>query len=112
VGYLASIDFVKSVFTEAIEVNTVASVDMAGTYLLIDNVEKHNDVQDKITFVLVVASNTLTGKTGVMDKLEDYRTRILNNRFNVNFDFIKRIEMQNGTLFSVAFGFSMLTNLT
>lgn len=109
-GYVNSIDFVKSVFSEAIEVNTVAMVDMAGTYLLIDSVQKHNDIQDKVSFVLVVASNTLTGKSGVMDKLQDYRSRIVTNRRLIEFDFIKRIEMQSSTLFSVAFGFSMITN--
>jgi hypothetical protein len=111
-GYVDGIGFAKSVFSEAVEVNTVASVDMAGTYLLIDSVEKYNDVQDRIGFVLVVASNTLTGKSGVMGKLDDYRARIIEHRHDVRFEFIKRVEMQSSTLFSVAFGFSMLVNLT
>jgi hypothetical protein len=111
-GYVEQIGFVKSLFPQAVEVSGVDAIDMAGTYLLVDSVDPSNSVQDKLNLVLIVAGHSLTDEVGVMPLLDGYRQIILQNRLEVEFTFIKRVEMRTSTLFSVAMGMQLLTNIS
>jgi hypothetical protein len=111
-GYVAGVEWVKSLFSNIIEVSTLDVIDTAGTYLMLDSVDGHNSVQDKVQLVLVVVGHTLTGDAGVLPALQGHRDVIVNNRHDIEFKFIKRVEMRTTTLFSVAMGFSMLVNLS
>ena len=111
-GYVESVEWAKSLFSNAIEVSTLEAIDTAGTYLMLDSVDGHNSVQDKAQLVLVVVGHALTGNAGVLPLLQNHRDVILDNRHDIEFKFIKRVEMRTTTLFSVAMGFSMVVNLT
>lgn len=111
-GYVTGVEWVKSLFSNVIEVSTLDVIDTAGTYLMLDSVDGYNSVQDKVQLVLVVVGHALTGNAGVLPVLQNHRDVILGKRYDIEFKFIKRVEMRTTTLFSVAMGFSMIVNLS
>jgi hypothetical protein len=110
-GYVDGFKAIESTFTSAYVVDDPGSIDQSGEFLYFDGVKPLNKAQDKISAVVIVASQTLVGESGAIAKLEELREVLRSSRFAIEFEFVKRADYITNTLFTYAIGVSIVVDV-
>jgi hypothetical protein len=111
VGYVDGIRAIETTFTGAYTVDDPGSIDQSGEYIYFDGVKPLNKSQDKISAVVIVASQTLIGESGAIVKLQELRETLRDSQFAIEFEFIKRADYITNTLYTYAMGVSIVVDI-
>jgi len=108
-GYVEAFAYVEELFSEAIVISTPAQINQNGVYLLFDGARSINAAQDELFFVLVVAANSYAKQNGAMAKIDEIRNKTLETfkYASIKFGGVEALTFETGTLYLVAYKFSL-----
>ena len=94
---------VSSTFTEAIVIAHPSQINQVGNYLLFNGAKPASKNGDTINYLLIMVASSYVGENnGLMDRIDEMRSRIIKSPFSITLVSVRRAELNAPNLYSVA----------